>query len=183
MKKRVLILSIFLVCLIVPSVLVIGKSQTTNEDFPMFINFKLEVLREGQLSGKKLLVSMEIWKLDNDNFGILWKHVCIEPLHDRKKVFLNSQHFSTDDALCKIKNVSIYKNSFSFRLERAMGRGITADVVGKKREGQNSYSVEASAIDFVLGAYPKKTAEIWKSTDKSIVLPYSEVFWENTVTP
>ena len=177
MKKRILIISISLVCLIVPSVLVIAKNQTTDEDFPRYIDFKLEVFRAGQLSEKKLLVSMEIWKLDNGSFVISWKHIHIEPLHFMKKIFLNSRYFSTGNVLSKIKNVSVYKDSFSFRLEHAEGLGLTADVVGKRKEGQNSYLVEANAIDFVLGADSKKTAEIWKSTDKAIVLPYREIAW------
>lgn len=172
MKKRILIISIFLVCLIIPLSLVIAKNQTTDEDFPRFIDFKMEVFREGQLSEKKLLVNLEIWKIDN-GFLVSWDYVHIEPLHDRKKIFLNARHFSTDDG--SIKNVQVGKNGFSFRLEHAGGHGLTADIVGKKREGQGSYSVKANAIDFLLGA-GLKTTEKWVSTNKKIVLPYKEVF-------
>ena len=175
MKKRILIISIFLVCLIVPSVLVIAKNRTTDIEFPILTDFKLEVFREGQLSEKKLLVSLEIWKLDN-SFFVSWNHVYIEPLHDRKKTFLSVRHFSTD-GFSSVNNVRVDKDGFSFRLEHAGGKGLTADVVGKKREGQSSYSLEASAIDFILGAGLKKTAETWKSTDKVIILPYREIFW------
>ena len=173
MKKRILIISIFLVCLIVPLSLVIAQNQTTDEDFPRLIDFKMEVFREGQLSEKKLLVKLQIWKADN-SFLVSWDYVHIEPLHDRKKIFLSACHFSTDDG--SVKNVSVDKNGFSFRLEYLEGHGLTADIVGKKREGQGSYSVKANAIDFILGAGLKKTTEKWVSTDKKIVLPYKEVF-------
>ncbi len=176
MKKGILITLVSLVCLIVPSVLVIAKNRTTDIEFPILTEFKLEVFREGQLSEKKLLVSLEIWKLDN-SFFVEWNHVYIEPLHYRKRTLLSVRHFSTTDGFSSVKNVRVDKDGFSFRLEHAGGKGLTADVVGKKREGQSSYSVKASAIDFILFAGLKKIAETWKSTDKVIILPYREIRW------
>jgi hypothetical protein len=156
------------------SVLVIAKNQAPDIEFPILTNFKLEVFREGKLSEKKMLVNLQIWEL-SDGFYVSWNHVHIEPLANEKRVLLNPRHFSTlEDS---IKNVSVNKNGFSFRLEHLKGHGLTADVVGKKREGQTGYSVEASAIDFIFGPDLKKTAETWKSTDKLIVLPYQEVYF------
>jgi len=153
MRKHILVTSISLVFLIVPSILIIAKNQTTDIEFPILTSFKLEVFREGKLSEKKMLVNLQIWEL-SDGFHVLWDHVHIEPLRNEKRVLLNPRHFSTlEDS---IKNVSVNKNGFSFRLEHLKGHGLTADVVGKKREGRSGYSVEASAIDFIFGADFKK---------------------------
>jgi hypothetical protein len=172
MKKYAWIISIFLVCLIVPSILAIAKNQTTDTTYPILTDFKLEVFREGQLSGKILLVDLRIWKLDDGEFFIEWSHVHIEPFHNHKMVFLKACHFSTGEG--SVKNVIIGRDGFSFNLDTLQGRGLIASVVGKKKGESDSYSVEANAI--VPLDVDKKTTEKWVSTDKKIVLPYKEVF-------
>jgi len=172
MKKHLLIACISLLSLIVPSVLVTAENHKYNKDFPVITDFKLEVFRGGKLSEKKLLVHLEIWK-HNNQFLVSWSYVHIEPLHNKKKVFLCARHFGTSEGT--IENARADKNGFSFRLDYIKGLGLTADVVGEKREGQKGYSVEASVMDFALGTH-KKTAEVWQSTDKVFVLPYKEVY-------
>lgn len=172
--KRYLSIIIVSLCLTIPSVLLAKYSRRHGVKLPILTSFKLEIIRDGKLSDNKMLVNLEIWEL-NDTLCILWSDVCIAPLHDRKKVFLNPRHFSSLQG--SIKNVSVGPNGFSFRLDYAEGHGLTADVVGKKREGQNGYSVKASAMDFRTDVAHGKAPEIWQSTDKMIVLPYKEVFY------
>ena len=183
MKKCILIAIISLVCLLVPSVLVIAKNNNENEKSPLVVvtDFNLEVFREGKLSEKNLLVTLQIWDLGNGNgFSVSWNHVRIEPVHTQKKVYISGQHFSTEEG--SIKNVRVHKNGFSFRLDYIGGMGLTADIVGKeegKLDGIPVYSVKASAMAFSIyrtGSDLQKNPEIWRSTDKKIVLPYKEVF-------
>lgn len=150
--------------------MVIAQNRISDIEFPILTDFKMEVFREGQLSEKNLLVRLEIWKLDN-RFFVSWNHIHIEPVHSQKKVCLIPWHFSTE---ASIKNVRVHKNGFSFRIDYLKGYGLTADVVGTKKGGQDRYYVEANAIAPVGGA--KKSTEIWRSTDEKIVLPYKEVF-------
>ena len=155
------------------SVLVIAKNYEIDTEKTIITDFKLEVMREGKLSEKVLLVRLIIWKFNNtEECSVSWSHVQIEPVHDRKKVCLSAHQFSTAEG--SIKNVIVGKDRFSFRIEYAEGLALLADVVGKKIEGQGNYSVEVNAI--VRLNANEKTTEKWQSTDKTIILPYKEVF-------
>jgi len=172
--KRYLSIIIVSLCLTIPSVLLATYSRKHGVKLPILTSFKLEIIRDGKLSDNKMLVQLEIWEL-NGTLCVLWSHVYIAPLHDRKKVFLYPRHLSSlEDS---ITNVRVGPNGFSFRLEHMKGLGLTADVVVKKREGHSGYSVEASAMDFRTDVAHGKAPEIWQSTDKVIVLPYKEVFY------
>lgn len=178
MKKRILIISIFLACLIVPSVLVIAKNTTGGENIAIFTSFKMEILNEGKLTENKMLVDLRIVNIDGDNnISVVWKHVYINPVHETKRVILKAQHFSTVSG--SIYNVIVNNNNFSFVIDlsgTSFGTGRTVQVVGNKRSGLiTEYDIEATAL-WWSDILKKKIKTEWRSTDKKIVLPYKEVF-------
>ncbi len=177
MKKRILVIFIFLVCLIVPLSLVIAKNTTVSENIAIFASFKMEILEDGKLTENKMLVELRILNIDGDNnIFVDWNHVYIAPVHEFKTVILKAQHFSTSVGL--IKNVIANKNSFSFVIDLSgtrFGTGRTVQVVGNKKLGQDGYDIEATAL-WWSEIINRKIKTEWRSTDKTFILPYKEVF-------
>jgi len=177
MKKCILITLVSLVCLIVPSVLVIAKNTTVSENIAIFASFKMEILEDGKLTENKMLVELRIVNVEGDNnIYIDWNHVYIDPVHEFKTVILKAQHFSTLEG--SIKNVIANNNSFSFVIDLSgtpLGAGRTVQVVGNKKLGQDGYSVEATAL-WWSEIINRKIKTEWRSTDKTFILPYKEVF-------
>lgn len=176
MKKRILIISIFLVCLVVPSVLVIAQSTTVGKKVAIQTHFKMEILDDGKLTENKMLVELTIFDYDGDNIYIGWNHVYIDPVHETKTVVLKAQHFSTLEG--SIKNVIANNNSFSFVIDLSgtpLGAGRTVQVVGNKKVGQDGYDIEATAL-WWSDIINRKIKTEWRSTDKTFILPYKEVF-------
>lgn len=56
-----------------------------------------------------------------------------------------------------------------------LGAGRTVQVVGNKKDEQDGYDVEATAL-WWSEILERKLKTEWRSTDKKIVLPYKEVF-------
>ncbi len=176
MKKRILIISIFLVCLIIPSVLVIAKNTTVGEKVAIKTYFKMEILDDGKLTENKMLVDLTIFDYDGDNIYVDWNHVYIDPVHKTKTVILKDQHFSTLEG--SIKNVIANNDSFSFVIDLSgtyLGTGRTVQVVGNKSLGQVKYDIEATAL-WWSDIINRKIKTEWRSTDKTFILPYNEVF-------
>ena len=177
MKKRILITLVSLVCLIVPSVLVIAKNTTVSENIAIFASFKMEILNDGKLTENKMLVELRIVNVDGDNnISVVWNHVYIDPVHEFKTVILKAQHFSTLEG--SIKNVIANNNSFSFVIDLSatpLGAGRTVQVIGNKRLGQDGYDIEATAL-WWSDIINRKIKTEWRSTDKTFILPYKEVF-------
>ena len=93
MKKRILITFILLICLIVPSVLVIVKNTTVNKNIAIFASFKMEILEDGKLTKNKMLVDLRIVNVDSDNnISVDWNHVYIDPVHEFKAVIFQAKH-------------------------------------------------------------------------------------------
>ncbi len=177
MKKRILITFILLICLIVPSVLVIAKNTTVRKNIAIFASFKMEILNDGKLTENKMLVELRIVNVDGDNnISVDWNHVYIDPVHEFKTVILKAQHFST--LVGSINNVIANNNSFSFVIDLSgthFGTGRTVQVVGNKKVGQDGYDVEATAL-WWSDIINRKIKTEWRSTDKKFILPYKEVF-------
>ena len=177
MKKRILITFILLMCLIVPSVLVIAKNTTVSENIAIFASFKIEILEDGKLTENKMVVELIILNVDGDNnVSVDWNHVCIDPVHEFKAVVLKAQHFSTLEG--SIKNIIANNNSFSFVIDLSstpLGTGRTVQVVGNKRLGQDGYDIEATAL-WWSDIINRKIKTEWRSTDKTFILPYKKVF-------
>lgn len=179
MKKRILIISIFSVCLIVPSVLLIAKNTAINEKVAIMTSFKMELIDDGKILDSKMLVNLTIIEQDNGDFYVEWNEVFIKPFHERKVVILKPVHHSTLDG--SIKNVIVTKTGFSFVIDLSRqfgGAGRTLQIVGKKKSG-----------GFIFDEYDVKGSGLWwseilkesirkdlRSTDKKIILPYKEVF-------
>jgi len=170
MKKCVSIISALLLCLTVHSVLGTAKSTKNDSIVGIRENFKMEIMDDGQLSEDKMIVTLEILGSIYEPY-VAWNHVYIKPIHDEKRVVLKAQHFSTVEG--SIKDILVNKNSFSFTI--FWGAGRAAQVVGSKREGQDNYSIEASAL-WWSDILNRKIKMEWRSTDKKFVLPYKEVF-------
>ena len=177
MKKRISIILISLICLIVPLSLVIAKNTTVSENIAIFASFKMEILEDGKLIENKMLVELRIVNVDGDNnISVVWNHVYIDPVHEFKTVILKAQHFSTLTG--SIMNVIANNNSFSFVIDLSgtpLGTGRTVQVVGNKRLGQDEYDIEATAL-WWSDIINRKIKTEWRSTDKTFILPYKEVF-------
>lgn len=175
MKKRILIISIFLVCLIVPSVLLIAKNTAAGEKVAIKTYFHMDILNDGKLTENKILVELRILS-DGSKVYADWNHVYIDPVHETKTVILKAQHFSTLEG--SIKNVIINKESFSFTIDLSLtplGTGRTVQVVGNKKNKQNGYDVEATAL-WWSEILKRKLKTEWRSTDNKIILPYKEIY-------
>jgi len=178
MKKRILITLVSLVCLIVPSVLVIAKNTTVSENIAIFASFKMEILNDGKLTENKMLVELRIVNVDGDNnISVVWNHVYTDPVHELKTVILKAQHFGTLEG--SIYNVIANNNNFSFVIDLSgtpLGDGRTVQVVGNKRSGLIAeYDIEATAL-WWSDILKRKIKTEWRSTDKTFKLPYKEVF-------
>lgn len=175
MKKRILIISIFLVCLIFPSVLVIAKNSSSGEKVAIKTHFHMDILDDGRLTDNKIQVELRIIS-DGSKIYADWNHVYIDPVHETKTVILKAQHFSTLEG--SISNITVNKRSFSFTIDFSLtplGSGRTVQVVGSKKNKQDGYDVEATAL-WWSEILNKKIRTEWRSTDKKIILPYKEVF-------
>ena len=110
MKKRILFLSIFSVCLIVNLSSAFAKNNTVGENIAIITDFRMEILNDGKLTENKMLVELRIVNVDGDNnIFVDWNHVYINPVHETKTVILKAQHFSTLEG--SIKNVIAKKNN------------------------------------------------------------------------
>jgi len=175
MKKRRLITFVSLTCLIISSALVIAQKTTAGEEVGINTYFKMEILDDGKLTENKMLVELRMFS-NGSNIYADWNHVYIAPVHETKTVILKAQHFSTLEG--SIKNVIVNENSFSFVIDLSLtplGAGRTVQVVGIKKEGQNDYNVEGTAL-WWSEILKRKLKTQWRTTDKKFVLPYKEVF-------
>lgn len=175
MKKLIFVVSILSVCLIVPSVLVVAKNTVAGEKVTIGTSFHMEILDDGKLTENKILAQLRILS-DGSKIYADWNHVYIDPVHETKTVILKAQHFSTLEG--SIKNVLISKEGFSFVIDLSLtplGTGRTVQVVGSKKDGQDKYDVEATAL-WWSEVLKRKLKTEWRTTDKGIVLPYKEVF-------
>ena len=135
MKKRKLIVSVSLVCLIVPCLLVLAENSTHGEKVSIYTHFKVEILDDEKLIDDKMLVDLTIIEQDNGGFYVEWNEVYINPVHERKAVVLQPVHHSTLDG--SIRNVIVTGSGFSFVIDLSkqfMGEGRTLQIVGTKKE-------------------------------------------------
>jgi hypothetical protein len=181
MKKRIIITFISLVCLIIPSVLVIANNTAHGDKVNIIRTFKMDVYNDGKLTDEKKSVYLSIFNaLDgSDKICVFWKGVNILPNHSLKKIILCSEQYSTYDG--SIKNVIVTKNSFSFVIDTLPYLGETIQVVGQKGDEAGKFDVKATALwselvpDYNVGKVLHKILKIeWQLTDK-IILPYTEV--------
>jgi hypothetical protein len=137
----------------------------------------MEILEDGKLTENKMLVELRIVNIDGDNnISVDWNHVYIKPVHETETVILKAQHFST--VRHSIKDVIANNNSFSFVIGFPgvpSGAGRTVQVVGNKRLGQDGYDIVAIAL-WWSDIINRKIKTEWRSTDKTFILPYKEVF-------
>ena len=179
MKKRILVISIFSVCLIVPSVLLIAKSDTVSKQFMLNTHFKMELIEDGEIIDKIMSVELTIVEQDNGSFYVEWNEVFIDPVHERKVVILKPVHHSTLDG--SINNVIVTNTGFSFVIDLSrqfLGAGRTLQIVGKKKSGgfiYDKYDVKGSGLWWSELLKRSITKEL-RTTDKKIILPYKEVF-------
>ena len=171
MKKVIIITSIFFVCFIIPSVLVIAKNTAPADRISIDRNFKMDVYEDGKLTGSKISVHLQIYNSGGDKITVWWEHVYIRPLDFCKKIQLTPEIFSTNDGT--IKNVKVTQNNFSFEIDIAPSLGRTIQVAGQTVEGKG-VDIETTEL-WLSDISNKKTKIEWKSTDK-IILPYNEVF-------
>jgi hypothetical protein len=164
-------------CLIVSSVLVIAETtrNMAGQKISIFTHFNMEIFEDGKLSDCKMIVDLKIYDYSNEIY-VIWDDVFIRPAHELKRVCLKAEHNSTQDG--SIKDVRVSKDSFSFKIDFTGtfgGAGRTVQVVGKKEEGTNEYSIQAVGLWWsdILNSTIKTE---WRSTDKKFVLPYKEVF-------
>lgn len=175
MKKHKSAFSIFLLCLIVPCILLAAETIKPPDRISIFTHFNMEIIEDGKLSDSKMIVDLKIYDY-NSNIHVIWDDVFIRPYHDLKRVCLKAEHNSTQDG--SIKDVRLSKNSFSFKIDFSgtfLGAGRTVQVVGKREEGANEYSVQSVGL-WWSDILSEKIKTEWRTTDKKIVLPYQEVF-------
>lgn len=163
--------------LIIPSVFALADYRKPASENPVvFTDFRLEIIRDGIVCDENRLVHLEIWNLGKPHgYYALWTEVYVQPLHDSKKVHLAAVHYQSEHS---IEHIDVGPKTFSFRINKFQGLGLTADIVGKRKEGKHDYFIEASALTPIRSAEGiKKVPERWQSTDKDIVLPYREVYF------
>lgn len=174
MKKYKSAISIFVFCLIVPSMLIIAETLKTGEKVSIFTHFNMEIIDDGKLTDNQMLADLHIFNY-RGRTHVVWNHVYIDPQHDLKKVILKAQHYSTQEGT--ISEVVVSKNHFSFKIDvsTALFPGRTVQVVGNRSEDSHKYSIEGTALwwSYILN---RKIKTEWRTTDKKIMLPYKEVF-------
>ncbi len=146
---------------------------------PISAHFKMEILEDDVRREATMLVELTIVPRTGRQAVVVWDHVYVNPIHERKVVVLKAEHFSTAED--SIRNVQLTENAFSFTIAFSGtfgGAGRTVQVVGEKKPEAlvaNMYDVSATGL-WYSSILNRKIKTEWRTTSEKVILPYKEVF-------
>jgi hypothetical protein len=136
--------------------------------------FYLESVTDGKLEDTKRIVELKILA-SNGQRHVWWDGVNMFPVHERKKVMLGANHYSTKEGT--VSDVVVGENHFSFRLHLSplFAQERTLQVVGERKAGESKYSLRA--VGLWRSDLLENTMKVeWRSTKEGFVLAYKDVF-------
>jgi hypothetical protein len=166
--KRYLLLFFLIVCQLILCESVYADKQEKVDT--ILTQFKLEEIEDGKRTDTSYIVQLSIF----DYYGkpiVNWDFVSILPLHDMKKIVLGPNHRSTTNDT--IRDAVVRPDHFSFKLMLTPERMM--QVVGTKKGKGTEYTVEGVGI-WWSEILKRKTKTEWQSTNKTIILPYKEIY-------